>query len=61
LPLAGAIRDNIVGALLWVAAKNDRSVGTTWGIKEKYYLLDAHVGRWDLPELARQVVERARF
>jgi predicted phage terminase large subunit-like protein len=45
-----------------IGAQNDRSVGTTWGIKDKiYYLLDVHVGRWDLPELARQVVERARF
>jgi len=24
-------------------------------------LLDVHVGRWELPELARQVVDRARF
>jgi predicted phage terminase large subunit-like protein len=43
-----------------VGQKNDYSVCTTWAIlANNYYLLDVHRGRWEFPELMKQVREMA--
>ncbi len=40
---------------------NDYSVCTTWlRGKTDHYLVDIHRGRWDFPELKRQLIENAR-
>jgi predicted phage terminase large subunit-like protein len=39
-----------------IGKANDYSVCTTWAIFEKrYYLLDVHRGRWEFPDLVKQV------
>ena len=43
-----------------VGAQNDYSVGTTWGVLgARYYLLDVARGRWEFPDLKRQVYAAA--
>lgn len=41
--------------------QNDYSVGTTWGVLgTRYYLLDVTRGRWEFPELKREVYAASR-
>jgi predicted phage terminase large subunit-like protein len=43
-----------------IGKANDYSVCTTWAIINKlYYLLDVHRGRWEFPDLVKQVHEMA--
>jgi predicted phage terminase large subunit-like protein len=43
-----------------IGKANDYSVCTTWAILNKlYYLLDAHRGRWEFPDLVKQVLGSA--
>lgn len=42
--------------------RNDYSVGTVWGVFENnYYLLDVRQGKWEYPDLVREIEELARM